>query len=75
LAENAELEASSGANLICPDLKANDCRMKTSSGANVSATVAGKLDARASSGGNVTYYGEPKETNVETSSGGNVRKK
>jgi Protein of unknown function (DUF2807). len=75
LAKEAELEASSGANLIGDELKVDDCRMKTSSGANVSATVNERLDARASSGGNVVYYGEPKTTDVSTSSGGNIRKK
>lgn len=75
LAKEAELEASSGANLIGDELKVDNCRMKTSSGANVSATVNEKLDARASSGGNVVYYGEPKSTDVSTSSGGNIRKK
>mgnify|MGYP002344511878 CR=1 FL=1 len=75
LAKEAELEASSGANLIGNELKVDDCRMKTSSGANVSATVNERLDAHASSGGNVVYYGEPKSTEVSTSSGGNIRKK
>ena len=75
LAKDAELEASSGANLIGDALQVDDCRMKTSSGANVSATVNERLDAHASSGGNVVYYGEPKTTDVSTSSGGNVRKK
>lgn len=75
LAKEAELEASSGANLIGDELKVDNCRMKTSSGANVSATVNERLDAHASSGGNVVYYGEPKSTEVSTSSGGNIRKK
>jgi hypothetical protein len=75
LAQEAELEASSGANLIGDALKVDACRMKTSSGANVSATVNERLNARASSGGNIVYYGEPKSTDVHTSSGGNIRKK
>jgi len=75
MAKEANLEASSGANLIGDALKVDDCRMKTSSGANVSATVNERLDAHASSGGNVVYFGEPKTTDVSTSSGGNIRKK
>ncbi len=75
LAKEAKLEASSGANLVGNDLKVDDCLMKTSSGANVSATVNERLDAHASSGGNIVYYGEPRSTEVRTSSGGNIRKK
>lgn len=75
MAKEADLEASSGANLIGEALNVDDCRMKTSSGANVSATVSERLDAKASSGGNIVYFGEPKSTDVSTSSGGNIRKK
>ena len=75
LAKEADLEASSGANLKGPDLKAENCKMGVSSGANVSSTVSGRLEAHASSGGNVVYYGEPTETDVNTSSGGNIHKK
>jgi hypothetical protein len=75
LAKEADLETSSGANLKCPELKAGNCKMRASSGGNVSSTVDGKLQAHASSGGNVVYYGEPTETDVNTSSGGNIHKK
>ncbi len=75
LAKDAELETSSGANLIGPDLKTEQCKMSASSGGNVSATVTGKLEAHASSGGNVVYYGEPASVDVNTSSGGNVHRK
>ena len=75
LAKEAELETSSGANLKGEELKAENCKMKASSGGNVSSTVNGRLEAKASSGGNVAYYGEPTETDVNTSSGGNIHKK
>jgi len=75
LAKEAELETSSGANLKGEELKAENCKMKASSGGNVSSTVNGRLEAKASSGGNVVYYGEPTETDVNTSSGGNIHKK
>ncbi len=75
LAKDADLGTSSGANLKGEELKTDNCKMKASSGGNVSSTVNGKLDAHASSGGNVVYYGEPTETNVQTSSGGNIHKK
>lgn len=75
LAKEANLETSSGANLKGEELKAENCKMKASSGGNVSSTVNGRLEAHASSGGNVVYFGEPTETDVNTSSGGNIRKK
>lgn len=74
-AKEADLETSSGANLKGEELKADNCKMKASSGGNVSATVNERLEAKASSGGNVVYYGEPKSTDVNTSSGGNIHKK
>ena len=75
LAKEAELETSSGANLKGEELKAENCKMRASSGGNVLSTVNGRLEAHASSGGNVVYYGEPTETDVNTSSGGNIHKK
>ena len=75
LAKEAELDASSGANLKGEDLKVDDCNIGASSGGNSSATVLVKLDANASSGGNVRYYGSPTTTNVNSSSGGNINHK
>jgi len=75
LAKNADLETSSGANLKGEELKADDCKMRASSGGNVSSSVHGRLEAKASSGGNIVYYGEPGTTDVNTSSGGNIHKK
>lgn len=75
MAKEADFETSSGANLKGEELKAENCKMRASSGGNVSSTVNGKLEAQASSGGNIVYYGEPRETDVNTSSGGNVHKK
>ena len=75
LAKEAELETSSGANLKAQELKANNCKMRASSGANVWATVVDRLEAKASSGGNVFYYGEPSSTEIDASSGGNVNRR
>jgi hypothetical protein len=75
LAREAELEASSGANLKGQDMKADRCKMRASSGANVSSAVIEKLDATASSGGNIVYWGEPTSTEIQQSSGGNIHKK
>lgn len=75
MAKDAELEGSSGANLKGQELKTDNCKMRASSGANVYASVAVRLEAKASSGGNVNYYGEPTSTEVDCSSGGNVNRK
>ena len=71
-ASEAELKASSGSNIKAEKLKANECNARTSSGANIWIKVTNELDGRASSGGNVFYSGNPKRTNIEKSSGGNV---
>lgn len=75
LAKEAELESSSGASLNGEELKADYCRMRASSGGNVSSTVTEKLEAHASSGGNVFYSGEPASTEINSSSGGNIIRK
>jgi len=75
LAKEADLGTSSGANLKGEKLIANECKMSASSGGNVSSAVTGKLDARASSGGNISYYGDPTSTNVNSSSGGSIHRK
>ncbi len=75
LAKDAELEGSSGANLKGQELKADNCKMRASSGANVFASVTGRLEAKASSGGNIVYYGEPTSTEIDSSSGGNINRK
>jgi len=75
LAKEAKLSTSSGANLKGQELKAERCKMSASSGGNVSSTVTGALEARASSGGNVVYYGEPSSIDINKSSGGNIHRK
>jgi hypothetical protein len=72
MARSAELKGSIGANLKGKELKVGHCKMRASGGANVSASVAEQLEAEASSGGNVVYYGEPASTEIERSTGGNV---
>lgn len=70
--KESELEANSGANLKAEALKSDRCRMRASSGSNVFATVLNELEAKASSGATIIYYGNPATTNVERSSGGNI---
>ncbi|MEN8118430.1 MAG: head GIN domain-containing protein [Bacteroidota bacterium] len=68
-------KASSGSNIKAMDLVARKCDVKTSSGANIWITVNNSLMGSASSGGNIFYYGDPEDTDIHKSSGGNVIKK
>ena len=68
-------KASSGSNLKAEDLTTDNCEVKVSSGANIWITVREDLQAQATSGGNIFYYGNPEFTDIEKSSGGNVIKK
>jgi hypothetical protein len=67
--------ASAGSNIKAENLKTKICKAKVSSGANIWITVTDELDGKASSGGNVFYYGTPKQVDVSSSSGGNVKKR
>jgi len=74
-AENATEKASAGSNIKSEDLTVKDCSAHVSSGANIWVKVTGEMEGKASSGGNVFYYGEPASIDSETSSGGNIIKK
>ena len=71
-AESFEVEGSSGANIKARELEAKTCNAGASSGANLKVNVTEKISAQASSGGNIEVKGNPKERNVQKSSGGNV---
>jgi len=66
--------ASSGSNIKAGELKSVKCKTDVSSGANIWISVTDKLQAHASSGGNIFYSGNPDITDIEKSSGGNVKK-
>lgn len=64
--------ASSGSSIDADELESEDAFAKASSGANINVNVKGKLTAKASSGGDIDYEGNPKDVNKDTSSGGSV---
>ena len=68
-------KASSGSNIKAGKLKTANSEAKVSSGANIWISAHKSLKGNASSGGNVFYYGNPKNTDINRSSGGNVIKK
>jgi uncharacterized protein YxeA len=68
-------KASSGSNLKAEGLTSENCSVSVSSGANIWITATGNFNGHASSGGNIFYYGNPKSTDIEKSSGGNIIEK
>lgn len=73
-AKSVIMKASSGSNIKAGDLQAENCDAKVSSGANIWIKVQNGLTAKASSGGNLFYSGEPNPLRMTKSSGGNVIK-
>ncbi len=66
--------ASSGSDLNAKKLLVGNCNASASSGADITVTVKNKLDAKASSGGDVRYYGDPTAVTKKDGSSGSVRK-
>lgn len=71
-AEVAEISASSGSDITAGDLETKKCTASVSSGSDISIKVTGEIHADASSGGDITYSGNPKVKNIKESSGGDV---
>jgi len=73
-ANSINAKANSGSNIKAGDLKCRKAELKVNSGANIWAFTSESLAAKASSGGNIFYAGQPSETDIHKSSGGNVIK-
>lgn len=67
-----ECSTSSGADISCFDLISESCKVHASSGADAKVYVTKKLDASASSGGDIRYKGNPSQKDINESSGGDV---
>lgn len=67
--------ASSGSNIKAADLIAESSEIKASSGANVTINTSNTLMARASSGADIRYYGNPKTVDKNDSSSGSIKQK
>ncbi len=74
MAKSVNMKASSGSNIKAGDLLAENCDAKVSSGANIWIKVQNGLTAKASSGGNLFYSGDPNPLRITKSSGGNIIK-
>lgn len=66
-------EASSSGRVSAQDFRTEVARARASSGANVSIHAERELHADASSGGRISYSGNPAEIDSDASSGGRVR--
>ena len=71
-AKTFEAEASSGSDISARGLESAICRVRVSSGSDATVNVTNELYAKASSGGDVRYYGNPKIKDTDESSGGDV---
>lgn len=69
-----EAEASSAGDIDAYRLESENVRARASSAGSIKLTATKELDARASSGGDVRYRGNPMKTNTDSSSGGSVKK-
>ncbi len=67
--------SSSGSDLDASELKARIVKVSASSGSDADVYASEKIDADASSGGDISYGGNPTQKNINESSGGDVSKR
>lgn len=65
-------KATSGSNIKAEELTSVTCEAKASGGANIWITAKNNFSGDVSSGANIFLYGNPGNTNIEKSSGGNI---
>lgn len=69
------VEATSGSDIKAADLMAESSEVKATSGADITINTSKELTARATSGGDVKYYGNPTSVDKSDSSSGSVKQK
>lgn len=74
-ADNHAAKASSGSSIKAYDLISKNVIVNVSSGANIDIHASEKIEARASSGGDIDYKGTPKKVLRRSSSGGSISDK
>lgn len=67
--------SSSGSDLDARNLESVICKVSVSSGSDATVNVSEEIEASASSGGDINYYGNPSVKNIDESSGGDVSHK
>lgn len=68
-------EASSGSDIKAGDLEAVSTQVRASSGADVTVNTSKELTAKASSGGDIKYYGNPEKVNKTDGVSGSIKKR
>ncbi|MGM5470035.1 head GIN domain-containing protein [Flavobacteriaceae bacterium LMO-SS05] len=66
-------EASSGSDIKAGNLNAISSQVKASSGANITVNTSEELIAKASSGGDIRYYGNPEKVQKSDGASGSIR--
>ena len=74
-ADFVEASASSAGDINAYNLEVKEAELSSSSAGDIKITVSERLKARASSAGDIYYYGNPKYVDARSSSGGDVVKK
>lgn len=67
-------DASSGSDIKAKGLETISCKAEASSGADIEVNVRDRMEGRASSGGDIKYYGNPADVSKNDSSSGSIRK-
>ncbi len=74
-ARSVKLSASSGSDIKAKNLTVDNCDASVSSAGEINISVTKNLNATASSGGDIKYFGKPETINKTVSSGGKVEAK
>ena len=67
-----EASASSGSDITARNFETEYCKVKASSGSDITVNVSEEITAKASSGADIRYYGNPKIKDTDESSGGDI---
>lgn len=66
--------ATSGSDIKAAELKTNICDARATSGADITVNTTRELVAKATSGGDIKYYGDPEKVNKSDGVSGSIRK-
>ena len=72
--KSLEVEVSSAGDIDAYRLESETVHVRTSSAGSAKVNASKELEAHASSGGSIRYRGNPTKTNLDSSSGGSVKK-
>lgn len=72
-ADAASFSTSSGSNVMAKELTVKECSVKASGGSNTSITTTETINAQASSGSHVYYWGDPQKKSISAHSASEVK--